>query len=154
RVWREVDGPDLARVTDPTALVIDADKARRFDRAAGEYRSTYYRALKALQGLWDGVEEPGAAPWPPDPRPPPRRGREQETDINAPASRGMSAEEPVSAPCAATEVFAAQWSREPKGEPKADSRNEPGMGSGGASVSGLAEPSGAPKPCRSAHKVA
>jgi hypothetical protein len=49
RVNREVDGPPLADAVHPAALLLDPVKAKRFDRAASEYRSTFHRANNALE---------------------------------------------------------------------------------------------------------
>ena len=51
RVWTEVEGPLLARRTDPRAIVIDPDQGRRIHRASSEYRAMYYKAHNALEAI-------------------------------------------------------------------------------------------------------
>jgi hypothetical protein len=48
RVGREIDGPELARVLNPAAIVIDPEKIRRFDRARCTYQMMFYRGKKTL----------------------------------------------------------------------------------------------------------
>ncbi len=49
RVWREVEAPELARRTDPKAIIINPDEERRLSRASTEYRTIFYRAYNTFQ---------------------------------------------------------------------------------------------------------
>jgi hypothetical protein len=51
RVLREVDGPQLGYVTDQGAIIYDPEKARLFQRAASESRTTFYRGLNTLRAM-------------------------------------------------------------------------------------------------------
>src|SRR5262249_16832618 len=48
---REVEGPEVAEVLDPAAIVLAPAEARRHDRAASEYRATYYRGVYGLEAV-------------------------------------------------------------------------------------------------------
>jgi hypothetical protein len=48
-VLENVDGPVRAKLTDPAAIVMDPEEAKRYQRAASEYQSTFYRASKELR---------------------------------------------------------------------------------------------------------
>jgi hypothetical protein len=49
RVAREIDGPELARVLNPAAIVIDPEKVKRFDRARCNYQMMFYRGNNTLE---------------------------------------------------------------------------------------------------------
>jgi hypothetical protein len=54
RIAREVDGPELARVLNPAAIVIDPEKIKRYDRARCTYQMMYFRAKKTLDDHREG----------------------------------------------------------------------------------------------------
>jgi hypothetical protein len=92
RVAREVDGPELARVLNPAAIVIDPEAIKRLDRARCNYQTTFYRGKNGLEAKRKG-EALAAARRP---------------DIKPPAPDGESAARPSGAPPAATEVLGQQ----------------------------------------------
>ena len=47
----DVDRPNLSNITTAGAIIVDPATAKRLQRAASEYRSTYYRAHNALMAL-------------------------------------------------------------------------------------------------------
>jgi hypothetical protein len=51
RVWTEVEAPELARRTDPKAIVVDAASEAQIHRASNEYRAMYYKAHNALEAI-------------------------------------------------------------------------------------------------------
>jgi hypothetical protein len=130
RVAREVDGPELARVLNPAALVIDPEKARRFERAQKNYQSTFYRAHAALEAHRKRTAAAGAA---------------REPDIKPPATDGASAAGPSAAPAAVTQVVGETPDGAPAGGPKADLQN-------GAKIGPEPAAAGHPGACRSYHK--
>ena len=124
RVWIEVDGPSRARVLSPAALELDEEQARRFHRAAGLYRSTFYKAHYALEDLHKRAaakaeEHPYTSAGP------------AEADIKPPARGGASDPEPDGAPGAATEVVAEDDVECRAGQEKAGIQNEPRIGPDG-----------------------
>ena len=48
RVWTEVEAPELARRTDPQAIVTDVLREKQINRASSEYRSIMYRAYNGI----------------------------------------------------------------------------------------------------------
>ncbi len=61
---RRRSAEDLSNITTAGAVMIDLETAKRLQRAASEYRSTYYRAhnaLKALRKAQDAEQKPGTA---------------------------------------------------------------------------------------------
>ena len=52
-VWvaANVEGPELARLTDPRAVIIDPDEERLIHRASTEYRAIFYKAHNALEAM-------------------------------------------------------------------------------------------------------
>jgi hypothetical protein len=149
RVAREVDGPELARVLNPAALVIDPEKAKRFERAQKNYQSTFYRAHAALEAhrkrqppsppggegarRADEGEIPAGAAHPPDIKPPARDGGKAET--------------PSEAPEAATQVVGDTPESARGGQPEAVLQNDPKTGP-------ERPPADHPGACRSYHKQA
>jgi hypothetical protein len=113
RVAREVDGPELARVLNPAAIVIDAEKAQRFDRAQKNYQSTFYRAFRALE-----AHRKGEAPARPA----------REPGIKPPAPDGESAAGPSETPVGATEVVGDTPDGASPGRPEAGLQNDPKTG--------------------------
>jgi hypothetical protein len=130
RVGREVDGPELARVLNPAALVIDPEKAQRFDRAQKNYQSTFYRAFNALEA--HRKRAAGAQP-------------AREPDIKPPAPDGGYAAEPSAAPGAVTQVVGDTPDGASAGQPEAGLQNDPKTGPDRAAA-------GHPDACRSCHK--
>jgi hypothetical protein len=100
RVAREVNGPELARLLKPADVVLDPDKAKRFDRARSNYRSTYYPALKALESRRE-AEAAGKTG-------PPRSGPAPGPDIKPPTADGGIAAGPSGVSQAVTEVVCQQ----------------------------------------------
>jgi hypothetical protein len=130
RVAREVDGPELARVLNPAAIVIDPEKAQRLDRAQKNYQSTFYRAQNALE-----AHHKRASPSPPrgegarradQGEIPPRSAREP--DIKPPAPDGESAARPSAAPGAVTQIVGDTPDGAPAGGPEAGFQNDPKTG--------------------------
>src|SRR5262249_57731081 len=64
RVLRWVDGPALAKVMHPSAVVIDPESEKRLRRAGSEANSMYNRAHNALEALRKraATEPPPAGP--------------------------------------------------------------------------------------------
>ena len=50
-MWTEVEAPLLAPRTDSRAIIYNSDDERRINRAASEYRTMFYRAHNALEGI-------------------------------------------------------------------------------------------------------
>ncbi len=51
RVWTEIEAPQLARRTNPKAIVTEVAKEKQLHRASSEYRATYYKAHNALEAI-------------------------------------------------------------------------------------------------------
>jgi hypothetical protein len=51
RVWSEVEAPQLARRTDPKAIVTETYKEQQLHRASNEYRAMYYKAHSAFEAI-------------------------------------------------------------------------------------------------------
>jgi len=51
RVWTELEAPQLARRTNPKAIVTDVFKEQQIHRASSEYRAMYYKAHNALEAI-------------------------------------------------------------------------------------------------------
>jgi hypothetical protein len=132
RVGREVDGPELARVLNPAAIVIDPEKAKRLDRAQKNYQSTFYRAHSALEA--HRKREAAARP-------------AREPDIKPPASDSESAARPCGASARMTQAVGDTLDGASAGRPEADLQNEPKTGSERAAADH-------PGACRSCHKQA
>jgi hypothetical protein len=132
RVAREVDGPELARVLNPAAIVIDPEKAQRFDRAQKNYQATFYRAFRALEAHRKGAAAAREAP---------------EPVMKPPAPDGGCAARPSETPAAATQVIGDTPDGARDGRPEADLQNDPKTGPERA-------PAGQPGACRSCHKQA
>jgi hypothetical protein len=133
-VAREVDGPELAEVLDPAAIVLDAADARRYDRAASDYRATYYRGLYGLEAVRKrrDQEARNAERSQAKARPPARASREDR--INAQASRRRSAATPSDGLSDATEVVVEQGGAERPAAPTPEPRNEPTLAPDGGSA--------------------
>jgi hypothetical protein len=111
RVAREIDGPELARVLNPAAIVIDPEKITRYDRARCTYQMMFYRANNTLDAHRDG-HAPAAG------KPGRRGGAGRDENAAAPPARGPDikprtpdggiAQRPSGAPAAATEVLGQQ----------------------------------------------
>jgi hypothetical protein len=130
RVAREVDGPELARVLNPAAVVIDPEKAQRFDRAQKNYQSTFYRAFNALEAHRKREAATRSA---------------REPDIKPPAPDGGIAAGPSGAREAVTEVVCETRDGVPAGGPEAGLQNDPKTGPDRAAADH-------PGACRSCHK--
>jgi hypothetical protein len=116
---------------------MDPEKAKRYDRAGSEYRSTYYRAHNALEamrkrkaaeakeGSSDDVGGAGAGAG--------NAGAPVEPEINPQAWRRMIAPEPEKAPVGVTEVVAAEPDRVATIDSEYGSQNEPRNGRNGVS---------------------
>jgi hypothetical protein len=132
RVGREVDGPELGRVLNPAAIVIDPEKAQRFDRAQKNYQSTFYRAFNALEAHRKRTAAAGAA---------------REHDIKPPAPDGGCAAGPSAAPQSVTQVVGDKPDGASPWRPEASLQNDPKTGADRAAAD-------RPGVCRSCHKQA
>jgi hypothetical protein len=132
RVAREVDGPELARVLNPAAIVIDPEKAKRFDRAQKNYQSTFYRAFNALEAHRKREAAARAARAP---------------DIKPPARDGGCAAGPSGPSARVTQVGGDTPDGASAGRPEADLQNDPKTGPERPAVDH-------PGACRSCHKQA
>jgi hypothetical protein len=132
RVAREVDGPELARVLNPAAIVIDPEKAQRFDRAQKNYQSTFYRAFNALEAH----RKRAAAARP-----------AREPDIKPPAPDGATAAGPSSAPAGVTDVLRETPDGASAGRTESGLQND-------ARTAPERAPAGQSGACRSYHKQA
>jgi hypothetical protein len=130
RVARAVDGPELARVLNPAAIVIDPEKAQRFDRAPKNYQSTFYRAFNALEAHRKREAAARAA---------------RQPDIKPPAPDGECAAGPCAAPAGASQVVGDTPDGASAERPEADLQNDPKTGTERAAA-------GHPGACRSCHK--
>jgi hypothetical protein len=119
QVAREVDGPELARVLNPAAIVMDPERAKRFDRARSNYQSTFYRALNALEAHRKAAAAANQKP--------PRLGADPGPDIKPPAPDGGIAAAPSGAPAVVTEVVCEQPDSASDETPGADSQNGTGI---------------------------
>jgi hypothetical protein len=155
-VARTVDGPELARLLNPAAIVIEPEKAKRYDRARSQYQSTVYRALNALE-----TRRKGAAPVPGKPSRPSaeaadsRAGADRDDnaaaraargpDIKPPTPDGAIAAGPSGVPAAVTEVACQTPDGASKERSKPVSQNDPGIGPDRAAADH-------PGACRSYHR--
>jgi hypothetical protein len=156
QVARAVDGPELARVLNPAAIVMDPEKAKRFERARSNYQSTYYRAKNALEAGRKGETPVNKKP----PRPGAERtdqrdgadrdenaaaGAARGPEIKPPAQDGAIAAAPSGAPRAVAEVIGEKPDGASEGPPKADLQN-------GREMDPARAPADRPGACRSYHK--
>jgi hypothetical protein len=156
QVAREVDGPELARVLNPAAIVLDPDSVKRFDRARNNYQSTYYKAWNALEAhrKRDAARHPN----------PPREGADPDdrrdhkehdedasarpgpaADIKPPAPDGASAAGPSRTPDAVTEIPSETPDGASEASPRADLQNGREIGPNRAATD-------QPGACRSYHE--
>jgi hypothetical protein len=95
-VARTVDGPELKRLLNPAAIVIEPEKAKRYDRARSQYQSTVYRALNALETRRKGAAPvPGKPPRPGAERADSRDGADRDEDAAARAARDSDIKPPT-----------------------------------------------------------